>query len=376
MATAAPFTCIACRLFFSVAEEQRSHYKKDLHRFNLKRKVAGLPPVTQEMFDKKVDALKVEATEEKNETFYCTICKKQYGSEKSLQAHLNSNKHKEREGTGQKLDKEMNIQIKRQEKILRPHKPTAEQTQKQSLEDDMTEDEWIAYKVANAHKFEETECLFCHEKSTDLISNAKHMTKHGFFIPDIEYLVDLKGLIEYLGAKIGVGNVCLYCDSKGRSFPSLKSVQSHMIIYSHCKIAYEDNEDEYGDFYDFSSTYGETDPNMTPDELEQFIKRKSTVEVSDDGLELVLSSGRVVGHRTLSVYYRQQYKPADMRDSVVLTAAAARYPGQLAIAGAGATGYNPRTAPVTRRSEFLHKKLYMQVGIKHNFHWCRPQVLF
>ena len=44
------------------------------------------------------------------------------------------------------------------------------------------------------------ECLFCSFVSKDLQNNVKHMTtKHSFFIPDIEYLVDLEGLISYLG---------------------------------------------------------------------------------------------------------------------------------------------------------------------------------
>lgn len=44
------------------------------------------------------------------------------------------------------------------------------------------------------------DCLFCSHHSSSLMKNVAHMTKvHSFFIPDIEYLSDLKGLIEYLG---------------------------------------------------------------------------------------------------------------------------------------------------------------------------------
>ncbi len=33
--------------------------------------------------------------------------------------------------------------------------------------------------------------------------NIEHLTaKHSFFIPDAEYLVDLDGLLAYLGAKV------------------------------------------------------------------------------------------------------------------------------------------------------------------------------
>lgn len=45
-----------------------------------------------------------------------------------------------------------------------------------------------------------TDCLFCSHHSRSLTKNVAHMTKiHSFFIPDIEYLVDLRGLIKYLG---------------------------------------------------------------------------------------------------------------------------------------------------------------------------------
>lgn len=45
-----------------------------------------------------------------------------------------------------------------------------------------------------------TDCLFCSHHSHSLSKNVAHMTKeHGFFIPDIEYLIDLQGLIMYLG---------------------------------------------------------------------------------------------------------------------------------------------------------------------------------
>ncbi len=48
------FTCLACQVAFKTAEVQRTHYGTDWHRYNLKRKVADLPPVTSEVFTQKV----------------------------------------------------------------------------------------------------------------------------------------------------------------------------------------------------------------------------------------------------------------------------------------------------------------------------------
>ncbi|XP_067459514.1 tRNA endonuclease ANKZF1 [Thunnus thynnus] len=48
--------CSACRCPFISREEQMEHYKLDWHRFNLRQKMAGMPPVTAEEFEKKTGA--------------------------------------------------------------------------------------------------------------------------------------------------------------------------------------------------------------------------------------------------------------------------------------------------------------------------------
>ncbi|XP_068602379.1 tRNA endonuclease ANKZF1 [Brachionichthys hirsutus] len=48
--------CSACRCSFSSREEQTEHYKLDWHRFNLRRKMTGMPPLTTEEFEKKTGA--------------------------------------------------------------------------------------------------------------------------------------------------------------------------------------------------------------------------------------------------------------------------------------------------------------------------------
>lgn len=49
------FTCITCRVIFLDGETQREHYKTDWHRYNLKRKIAELQPVTAENFKLRVE---------------------------------------------------------------------------------------------------------------------------------------------------------------------------------------------------------------------------------------------------------------------------------------------------------------------------------
>jgi len=52
------YTCITCRVSFVDGDLQRGHYKTDWHRYNLKRKVADLPPVSADTFQQKVLAQK------------------------------------------------------------------------------------------------------------------------------------------------------------------------------------------------------------------------------------------------------------------------------------------------------------------------------
>lgn len=121
-------------------------------------------------------------------------------------------------------------------------------------------------------------CLFCTDtSSTSFEDNLTHMSiEHSFFIPDAEYLVDPTGLITYLGEKVAVGNVCIYCNGKGREFRTLDAVRKHMVDKSHCKIAYDTEKDmlEMSDFYDFSASYPDAQERRRRKEERRAEKRK------------------------------------------------------------------------------------------------------
>lgn len=69
-----PYTCISCSLAFSDASFQRDHYATDLHRYNAKRRVAGLQPLTEELFEEKVLGRK-EIEAEDVGRLSCKACK-------------------------------------------------------------------------------------------------------------------------------------------------------------------------------------------------------------------------------------------------------------------------------------------------------------
>ncbi len=51
----------------------------------------------------------------------------------------------------------------------------------------------IRYQIFVKPKRQRTECLFCPHTSNAMEQNLTHMSmKHGFFIPDLDYLVDLR----------------------------------------------------------------------------------------------------------------------------------------------------------------------------------------
>lgn len=72
-----PYTCLGCSLAFTNPSSQRDHYATDLHRYNSKRRVAGLGPVSAELYSEKVAERKVDSTEEVNASgrLSCVTCK-------------------------------------------------------------------------------------------------------------------------------------------------------------------------------------------------------------------------------------------------------------------------------------------------------------
>lgn len=153
------------------------------------------------------------------------------------------------------------------------------------------------------------DCLFCPHHSRSLMKNMAHMTTvHSFFIPDLEFLIDLKGLIAYLGEKVGAGKVCLWCNEKGRSFYSTEAVQAHMIDKSHCKLLTDgDASLEFADFYDFRSSYPDQTEGEDGDMEDEDLPNDKNLEFDDDTLELTLPSGARIGHRSLMRYYKQRF---------------------------------------------------------------------
>lgn len=187
------FTCISCRVAFKEAELQRLHYKSDWHRYNLKRKVAELPPVTAEEFQRRVQNQRNnDAIIAQDKAVYCHVCRKSFGNDKAYANHVNSKKHKERELYSDMASKGESAE----EKEIKPRSEEVDVEEVDS--DEWNEDE--------ENPIDDNNCLFCLHHSKNLLKNLNHMTEaHTFFIPDVEYCVDLEGLLRYLGEKVTQG---------------------------------------------------------------------------------------------------------------------------------------------------------------------------
>lgn len=385
----AQFTCQTCVVAFYTPDLQRTHYRSDWHRYNLKRRVAGLISVTATQFAEKVLAQKsLAATTADRANFAesCKACNKTYYSENAFVNHLGSKKHREaykkaktasRESgaeedvdeAGSTVDSNFSLgdsiepsQASILESSSTPVKEIAPQTLK-------SEEVQIQEKLANARKLPIEECLFCTHRAFDFEANMQHMkSSHSLFIPEREYLVDLRSLIAYLQEKLSVGNSCLACN---KMFRNLEAVRGHMYSKAHNRIAYdsEDEQLELSDFYDFrkswmpeskqhassrsiekdeewedededeaedsdgSQSSWDTDaPSSNHGENQQIVKSKrnngthnhddddddddddSSIASAELGplatdYELHLPSGVTVGHRSLARYYRQNLRP-------------------------------------------------------------------
>lgn len=94
------YTCISCRVQFADADMQRAHYKTDWHRYNLKRKVANMPPVTAENFQERVLAQRAAAEQQLADAHSlttCSTCNKKFSSANAYNNHLQSHKHQQAE---------------------------------------------------------------------------------------------------------------------------------------------------------------------------------------------------------------------------------------------------------------------------------------
>ena len=290
--------------------------RSDWHRYNLKRRITSLPPISSEVFTEKVltaqassSAAAAKASFERS----CETCQKTYFSENAYQDHLGSRKHKLKsrfafQGDGindepdtnsatspgtetnqssatEERDPEAEAEFDKlvegmktseitdsgtiPKRQSRPHHSAAEKRAEHPLSPEV--------KSSNSKNLDQTsdsqvdvpltKCFFCNYESPTSTLSLSHMGKiHGLFIPEKDYLVDLQGLLRYLQAKVLQNYECLFCHKLKGTAPG---VQTHMRDKGHCRIGFESEEEmvEIGQFYNFTSTYSDDESeDVDPEE--------------------------------------------------------------------------------------------------------------
>lgn len=318
------FTCNSCGLAFPDAANQREHMKSDWHRYNLKRRVAQLPPIDEDSFVNKVASLKIEDDEkiskkdEKRRQKEAILEQKRKILETARKA---MQQRKDEEIMKGKLDETIDSGDLEFQKEVEKAQQAEQANEPPQLTPEQQQELLIQEKLKNKVDLPETTCLFCsHKEKADFESvdaNILHMfSKHGLYVPEPKYLVNKTGLIKYLGEKIGFGNVCLCCNYQGKN---LEAVREHMKIKRHMRIPYESEDEklEISEFYDFTTSYDVNDDEDDDGEWEDIEGEDdeddddipSDGAIIQNGHELILPSGRVLGHRSLQRYYRQNLPP-------------------------------------------------------------------
>jgi len=304
--------CVTCRINLTDDASKYQHYRCDWHKYNLKRKVAGRPPISLSLFEEnlaKVRRNQAMVEQRKLVIYKCNICRKTFKSEGSCETHLNTKKHK------QKLNEEC-------QRLKVSEIPLNEIISSQIQDTESVASQEPVYPL---EAIPLKHCLFCPRADDTLSDSLDHMLNaHGFAIPFIQHVCSLEGLILFLGRSIGEGGECPTCK---KHFHSLQGVWAHMDDKNHCKLVLPEYEETlYDEFYDFSREKGSEHSagsiGIEPQVRELNNRRPVAVNEFD---ELVLSDGSTIGHRNLQRVYNQAIRPEDSRACVVIPKLQAHY---------------------------------------------------
>lgn len=173
-----------------------------------------MPPITEDVFEKKREQMvSANASLVSEVTYKCQPCSKSFKSIEMLDEHKKSKKHKRNEKEFMKSNPQASessifksISHNQSEKgdntgILDGLKDDINMSSSFSIVDDdhSKKDHEKCKTAVDSLRI----CLFCNKESDGVKKNIDHMRlKHSFTILDIDCLVDLKGLLTYMAARI------------------------------------------------------------------------------------------------------------------------------------------------------------------------------
>lgn len=339
------YTCLSCQIQFPSMQLQRIHMKTEWHRYNLKRRVAQLVPVSNETFQLKVASTKDHV---KYDDFGFVIEEPKPVPKKHFLRHSALNRGRPLQASnGNHSSRDVSPALSEISTF------SVGTFKSQSEFDDDTDD---VRSVASTHlkadttdynsddtenyldsDFDEqlteinapldlTDCFYCGATLATVDDNIQHMLlNHSLYIPNIKYLSDKEGLLRFLSDIVVVDKECIKC---GYTSNKLLGIRQHIIAKGHVYIPYETKETRtfIDQFYDFSvysdndeESEGEIDINS--DEDSSTSDEYTIATIDSTGIELVLPNGSKLGHRSMTKYYRQNLNSRRFSDGEMTIAA-------------------------------------------------------
>ncbi|VDP80742.1 unnamed protein product [Echinostoma caproni] len=329
--------CSTCNVEVS-PQDRTNHVRSDWHVYNLKRVVASLPPIPEDIFLLKKQAFCEPAPQAEKvclsssliilfQKTYCDACKTLFHNNRSFDAHLKSKKH---------LRNSELLQRNGSKVVAVASGPGANDVPQEELSDSegqMTQPQALALGS----------CLFCDkffprrsvsgssdEDNRSLATRVLgHMLDaHNFIVPHPEKLVDPAGLLQELGRIVGEERACIYC---GRQFygrkgdtslnsdtrVALKAVRNHMLdkpghIQLWCgesdpvqvALLIAESEEQNSEVPPSAALAG---GELFSRFYDQSIVAPTFLlpDAEQDVYEVRLPSGTVLGHRSMRTVYRQ-----------------------------------------------------------------------
>lgn len=298
--------CNTCKGIFSSLEKIKDHYRSDWHVFNSKRRATNLAPLSKD--DYKLIAKTLPKSQRSSSSSSSSVMSSAQSSKLASILKPYTIEETTNADDIRNIARNIGVGENRLDNVVKAalNQVVLDEEMQKKMQEGEEDEEEEEEDYGPPPKLGANVSIFDDREFETIDECMEYMKiKFGFFIPDQEYLTDRDGLLEYLGEKVKLGGLCLYCQKQQR--PGRSCVQ-HMIAKSHCKIAYQENIDldEYEDFYDFTSSYNEDDED-----------EPKKVTISPTTGELVLLDGRTVGHRDFRVYYKQHYRPQEERPAVL-----------------------------------------------------------
>jgi len=292
----------------------KEHYQTEWHLHNLKRKVAGLPLLTREQFARRQAQDQVNAAKAKP---VGKEAKKLARSEKRTEikkerAEQHAEKIMSKMSSANRRTKKKQAQAALANKHALPgDMPAAEAEDDEDDEmdwsDELSEDEEDEDEEEGEVEIIEGESLFDNELFDDWATCLEYMEAiYGFTIPEIDRVVDMEGMCQYLQLKI---NHCFRCLYSTKRFGSREAVKHYMASKGNRRFNSETFDLEFGRFYDKMNIHGdEAHHNITQEELMEAIDQGKTPSG-----KTMIPREYLVGDNcnTGKLQVKQKFKPED-----------------------------------------------------------------